>query len=270
MKRWRRNVLKSCIRYLIETYGSDWRKPNLEKQINLELARDIEVVKECRKAIDGATWFDRPIGSTLFFWMWQNAYRQMARDGVPYWFRGRKPRNKKSQPTVTDDMARQRLREKIGKVRKRGYIAPGLVKSLIRCFAVPKVDDDIRMVYGGTSSAFNEWVWAPNFGMPTIESMLRSVCPTSWLGDVGIGEMFLNFPLLISTQSYCGVDLTTLFDDELTEDKKVIWERWTRCLMGAKPSPYQTIKAMLWAEDFVRGDRHSSGNPFRWSKIKLN
>ena len=36
MKRWRRNDVKSFTRYLIETYGSDWRKPILEKQINLE------------------------------------------------------------------------------------------------------------------------------------------------------------------------------------------------------------------------------------------
>ena len=58
MKIWRRNVVKSFVRYLIETYGSDWKKPTLDKQINAELMRDIAAFKECRNAINGATWFD--------------------------------------------------------------------------------------------------------------------------------------------------------------------------------------------------------------------
>ena len=40
--------------------------------------------------------------------------------------------------------------------------------------------------------------------------------------------------------------------------------------MGVKPSPYQSIKAMLWAEDFVRGNRRSGSNPFRWDYVKIN
>lgn len=40
--------------------------------------------------------------------------------------------------------------------------------------------------------------------------------------------------------------------------------------MGAKASPYQSIRAMLYAEDFITGDRHSASNPFRWSHVRLN
>ena len=82
------------------------------------------------------------------------------------------------------------------------------------------------MVYDGISSGFNEWVWAPSFGLPTVESMLKSVGPYYWLGDVDIGEHFLNFRLHVLVQSYCGVDLTYLFPEELINIKKSkLWER---------------------------------------------
>ena len=64
--------------------------------------------------------------------------------------------------------------------------------------------------------------------------MLRSVDSHHWLGDVGIGKQLLNFALHYSVQSYCGVDLTNLFPEELEGmSKNKLWERWTRCLMGA-------------------------------------
>ena len=163
------------------------------------------------------------------------------------------------------------MREKSNKVRDRQYIAPGLVQSLIRYFAVPKGESDIRMVYDGTSSGFNDWVWAPSLGLPTIESMLRSVDSHYWLGDVDIGEQFLNFPLHYLVQAHCGVDLTKLFPEELEGlSKNKLWERWTRCLMGAKPSPYQACKSMLWAEDIVSGNKYDQSNPFHWSYAKIN
>lgn len=82
--------------------------------------------------------------------------------------------------------------------------------------------------------------------------------------------MFLNFPLHILAQAFCGVDLTFLFDEELKDGQKTLWEKWTRCLMGAKPSPYQSIKVMLWAEDFARDIRKSGSDPFRLAYVKLN
>lgn len=40
--------------------------------------------------------------------------------------------------------------------------------------------------------------------------------------------------------------------------------------MRARSSPYQAIRAMLWAENIIRGDRWDSQNPFSWSQIRLN
>jgi hypothetical protein len=34
-----------------------------------------------------------------------------------------------------------------------------------------------------------------NFGLPTVDMLVRSVDETSWLGDINIGEMLLNFML---------------------------------------------------------------------------
>ena len=44
------------------------------------------------------------------------------------------------------------LREKVGKVRRRLYISPGLVASLTHMFTVPKGPFDWRIVYNGTLS----------------------------------------------------------------------------------------------------------------------
>ena len=188
------------------------------------------------------------------------------------WFKDKPPKAKKAQIFKPEDPILPNLRRKIGKVRNRGYIAKGFVRSLIRYFAVPKGDNDIRLVYDGTSSGFNHSVWAPSFRLPTVEMLLRAVGPNTWMGDIDIGEMFLNFPLHESAQTYCGVDLTTLFPEEIMTDNSngKLWERWTICLMGAKPSPYQAIRSMLWAEDVLRGNRFDSKNPFRWQSVRLN
>jgi hypothetical protein len=41
--------------------------------------------------------------------------------------------------------------------------------------------------------------------------MLRAVDENSFMGDMDIGEMFLNFILHESMQALCGVDLTEFF-----------------------------------------------------------
>lgn len=68
------------------------------------------------------------------------------------------------------------------------------------------------------------------------------------------------------------MNLTPYFQEETDtkKGKKHVWERWTRCLMDAKPSPYQAIRSMLWSEDIVRGDPSSLSNPSKWSHVRLN
>ena len=55
------------------------------------------------------------------------------------------------------------------------------MKSNIKYFAVPKDDDDIRMVYDAIVNKLNEGVWVPTFWLPTIDSLVHVVCSTSWM-----------------------------------------------------------------------------------------
>jgi len=146
---------------------------------------------------------------------------------------------------------------------------PGKVKSLTSYFSVPKGDTGVRTVYDATRSNLNASLWAPNFGLPTVESVVRGVNEESWMGDLDIGEMFLNFSLHPKLQPFCGVDLRPYFGEEVS-DGKTLWERWVRCMMGMKNSPYVCIKGLLLALEFIRGDHKDPNNPFHWDDIKLN
>ena len=270
VKMWAKRLWKSFFRYLCITYTPQWCASPQHKDLSSELNKDIKRFVQCSWHARRASWFDWDSGSTLFLWRWQPEFRAHARDGLPMWNYSQRPKFRKPQSPEQDDMVRDRLISKIGNVRNRGYIQPGYVKSMIRYFTVPKGENDVRVVYDGTSCGFNDTVWAPSFSLYTVNSLLRIVEPGTWMGDMDLGEMFLNFPLHPDAQVYCGVDLTHLFPEALSHPNEKLWERWTRYLMGAKSSPYQAIRAMLWAEDIIRGDRWDSQNPFMWSHVRLN
>ena len=160
---------------------------------------------------------------------------------------------------------------KLDVVRKRRYLEPGEVFSLTSFFAVPKGVEDIRMVYDGTKSGLNENIWVPRFPLPTVNTHLRAVDSSTWMSDMDIGEMFLNFILHESMQALCGVDLTQFFGDKDESGKPtILWERWTRAAMGLKSSPYQAVQAILVAKEMVRGDRRDPKNAYRWDNVRLN
>ena len=159
--------------------------------------------------------------------------------------------------------------EKVGKVRARGYIAPGVVKSLTHFFYMPKGDSDIRMVYNGTSSGLNDFLFALLFGLPVIHHALRSLLHGYHLADVDIAEMFLNFNLGIDLQSYSGVDLTPL-RLQGTNWTAQHWERWRRNFMGMWDLPYRSIQLMIIAKVLAYGDHTDRQNPFHLEEIVLN
>jgi hypothetical protein len=132
--------------------------------------------------------------------------------------------------------------------------------------------DDIRMVYDSTRSGLNDAMWAPWFPLPTIEAHLRFVDNGTHMGDIDIGDMFLNFMLHDDVRMVAGVDLTPFSPEELDDQGQVnvIWERWTRCGMGFKSSPYNTIQGILMAEEIVRGDHRDANNILRWDTVLLN
>jgi hypothetical protein len=222
-----------------------------------------------------SSWWDWDGGSAPFYWRWPGSYRHIIRDGLPIWFTGDPPKYKRPQQREKDEEIRKRVIEKLDKVRKRRYISPGTVMSLTDFFSVPKGLEDIRLVYNGSKSGLNKVLWVPSFPMATGETLLRAVFPHSWMDDTDLGEFFLNFILHVALRELAGVDISLYRSDQEITDLgakvlAVCWERWERCAMGLKPSPYQTGQAMLFAEDIIRGLRTDPENIFRWARMEMN
>ncbi len=109
----------------------------------------------------------------------------MARDGVPIWFERAGPTTREPQPVISNPVLRAKAKEKIIKVIGRRYLVTTNlnIKSLIKYFAVPKGDDDVRLVHDATANRLNECVWSPSFWLPTIDSLVRAVDQDSWMAD---------------------------------------------------------------------------------------
>jgi hypothetical protein len=179
---------------------------------------------------------------------------------------------------IVDPGLRERARETIAKVLRRRYLVPpsSPVKSHIKYFAVPKGEDDIRLVYDATANGLNECVWSPSFWLPSVNTLLRNLDKDSWMTDRDIGDMFLNFQLHEAAIPFTGVNLSTLY--ESSDDLGPRMAVWDRNLMGFAPSPYNSVKMALVVEEVSKGDRRQSSmgddgrdqNPFQWETVKLN
>ncbi len=64
-------------------------------------------------------------------------------------FQSHPPKFRKAQRDIFDEAIKEKVKEKLAKVRDRRYIAPGFVESLTAFFEVEKGDNDIRLVYDG-------------------------------------------------------------------------------------------------------------------------
>ena len=202
----------------------------------------------------------------------------LARDGVPpYFFNDLSPSplSTRLKPPPPDD-ERAILAKKITTIIVKHYIVPPREKlrSCIQYFAVPKgiidgVAQDWRVVYHAGANMLNDCVWAPGFWLPTVSSLLRMLDSDSLMEDRDIGEMFLNFELHPSLRKFAGVDVSSLsLDRDATDGHR--WFYWTKNLMGFRPSPYNSVKMYLIAEEVIRGDRYDECNAFRWKSVVLN
>jgi hypothetical protein len=133
-----------------------------------------------------------------------------------------------------DAVMKKQLIEKIQKARDRRYIGPGKVVSLTAFFGVKKGDDDVRPVYDGSISGLNDCIWMPRFVLPTIQTHLRQVEAGTFMCDLDVGEMFLNFILHTDIRSLAGVDLTHYTKEG---EHGTVWECWQRAAMGLTSSP---------------------------------
>ena len=88
----------------------------------------------------------------------------------------------RAQPPPKNATVKAKIVEKLESARERLYLEKGSVSSLISFFEVIKALVDIRLVYDGTKSGPNEAMWAPWFGLPTIESLLQCLGPGTFQG----------------------------------------------------------------------------------------
>lgn len=173
------------------------------------------------------------------------------------------------QPWEPDDQARTKIRTKLEAVQEKGYIWPGSVTSLTSYFAVPKGDSDDWVVYDASKSGINASLWAPSFCLLTSESFTNLLDSDSWMSDLDVREMFLNFPLDPAVCPFCGVDLRPYFQPQGNE-KVTMWERWEHCMMGLGPSPYCCIKILQLGYEMVTGNTQQQNNAFHWSEVMFN
>ena len=106
----------------------------------------------------------------------------------------------------------------MAKVRQRGYVQSGDVKSLTHYFYMDK-GEDIRMVYNGTSSGLNDSLWETHFALLTVASMLIAVYVGTYMVERDIGYMFIKSILSEVARPFCGVDVSNV----RTEEE---WERY--------------------------------------------
>jgi hypothetical protein len=245
---------------------------NIFNKRHNKMRKDVELSRQaaidCIRRASKATGWEWTVGSRPHFWRWGPEYWREARDGARVHVQSKLPNYRRKQDIPKDKATKKLIQGKVGKVRKRGYITKGKVVSVTSFFAVPKGEDDIRMVYNGTSCGLNDAVFAPWFALPTMDSHLRAVDVGTFMADCDIGEMFLNFMLDVNIREFAGVDLTALFEEE--SGGLTFWERWERLLMGFKPSPYLTTRSMRRIEAFLKGNSDDPDNVFRWSYVILN
>lgn len=115
--------------------------------------------QELVRRVGRATWWEWAGGSSLWYWRWPEEYRDRAQFGLRIHQEGKAPRNRRGQQTIKDPDLLDKIKRKVLKVVDRDYIGPGSVVSLMDYFDVPKGEDDVRIVYNGSSSGLNDILW---------------------------------------------------------------------------------------------------------------
>ena len=238
-------------------------------EIESRASVDNAAARDALKRAANSSWWEWDDGSRPFHWRWPTEYQEVIRDGLRI-FVGPGETSLSPQDDTRDAAQKAAMVKKLRKVRDRGYITKAEVKSLTNFFPVLKGLFDIRMVYDGTRSGLNDRVWVPHFALASLKSALRCIELGSFMGDIDIGEMFLNFILHETLVPLCGVDLSHYFPDEIPEGLKHLHEAWSRTGMGFKWSPYQAVQAVMYAEEVIAGDHLDPLNVFRWDRVRLN
>jgi hypothetical protein len=144
-------------------------------------------------------------------WEWPKWYEMMIQFALPVRFKEAPKQWRRPQGPGKSKAEYEQMVAQLKKVREGCYVEPGKVVSLTSLFAVLRHKEDIRMVHTGTKLGLYENFWVPRFPFPMINIHLRVVGGSTFVNNMAIGEMFLNFVLHKSMEVLCGVDLSSFF-----------------------------------------------------------
>ena len=260
---WRKLVRRSLCCYLRKQYGNQWFRTT-------ESAHEVAAGRDCIQRTTEADWWEWRGGSSLLFWRWPSYARSLALHGHPPWFISNPPQYKVPQRPEPDPVQCEKIRSKLDAPISKRYITAGTVCSLTSYFSVPKGESDLQLVYDATKSGLNSSLWMPNFQLPSSETLTDLLSLTSWMGDLDIGEHFHNFPLHERLQVYCGIDVRPYYNTATQKQGKTMWLCWAQCMMGLRPSPYNTIQSTHLAYEVANGCRWDSKNALQWNRVVLN
>lgn len=216
-------------------------------------------------------------GSTLIFWRWSPELQGVALLGNKPMISGTLPKYQGRKQRL-DAETRKQVAKKLAKVIKRGYIKlvpREEIDSFMDFFPVPKGEDDIRMVYNGTTAGLTAALYAPRFWLPNADTLLRLLHFNFIMVDLDLGEMFLNFPLAEELQRVSGINLESvkrelckeLGIDDIPDELLGVW---LRTWMGLKNSPVWAAFFYYLMEEFARGNEADLENPFGWDEVRFN
>ena len=151
----------------------------MQRKGNKGLVDELDAMRDILWRASHNSWFEYPSGSRLIHFRFPKKYRNEARDGVPIYFLGKGPTSMRRQRQAGSEETAV-LREKILKIIQKRYVVvpEEKLRSVISYFGVPKgvvdgIVQDWRIVYHAGANGLNDKVWAPTFGLPGTDSLLR-------------------------------------------------------------------------------------------------
>ena len=262
--RWRRATTRDAVRWLHNQGVVDGHE---------QWQRNRDAIADCVTRAANSTWWEWSDGSRLFFWRWPILWRLEARDGAKsYRITEPPPRRHFPRVPVEEPWIIEKDNEKLQKLIVRRYIVPGTVHTVVPRFPVKKGEDDIRVVWDLTKNGLNPLTFTPSFFLPTASSYVRRLEAGMAAGDFDIGEQFHNYPLHVSEQSYCGVDLPMSLVEEMRAKGLVAdrFMRWVRLVFGWQSSPYFALRMHVRGLELAMGSPLDTASAFQWARVELN
>ena len=158
--------------------------PSLSAETTRELERDLVKGRAVLSQVLQSSWWEWSFGSSLYFWRWNGSnQKRAARDGMRSFVHQALPCGRKSTKRVKmkPEVRAMVLAEKIEGMMKRMYLEEGHVTNSVDYFPVPKGEDDIRVVFDGSSCGLNKALWAPNFYLPSASSAVMLLSFSTWM-----------------------------------------------------------------------------------------